>query len=198
MKKWMYVVTGVVVVAAVMAVILGVRFLALERPAVENDVPGPNGNVVDNGADSDVDNGVDDVPDVAAATSIRFSVEWTALDDEAVACTHMAKDIGTEDFKLRIDGQVDSFEAGTITVGTIINGELGQAWMFQNGEWVEIPVEYWGGYWEGAVTELDAYIAELQGWTHGDWTFAHPDYGYQIRIYDIDVGPDLDDALFEP
>lgn len=198
MKRWMYVVTGIVVVAVVMAVILGVRFLAPERPAVENHVPGPNGNVVDNGANSDVDNGVDDVPDVAAATSIRFSVEWTAPDDEAVVCTYMAKDIGTEDFRLRIDGQVDGFEAGIIIVGTIINGELRRGWMFQNDEWVEMSRELWERYWQEASPELNRYVTQLHGWTHGDWTFTHPDYGYQVRIYDIEVGPDLDNALFEP
>ena len=191
MKKWMYVVTGIVVVAVVMAVILGVRFLAPERPAVENGVPGPNGNVVDNGADSDVDNGVDDVPDVATATSIQFKGEWT--NDETVTFTYVAKDIGTEDFKSRMDGWAEGLE-----VGIIINGELGQAWSFQDGEWVEIPDERWDDYWEAALSELDLYISELQEWTHGDCTFTHPDYSYQVRIYDIEVEPDLADGLFEP
>ena len=191
MKRWMYVVTGIVVVAAVMAVILGVRFLAPERPAVENDVPGLNGDVVDNGADSDVDNGVDDVPDVAAANSIRLCVERT--NDEKAEYTYVAKDIGTGDFKSRIDGQAEGLE-----VRIIINGELGQAWIFQNGEWVMIPDEPWDDYWGAALAELDLYISELHGWTGGDCIFTHPEHGYQVKIYDVEVNPDLPDTLFEP
>ena len=191
MKRWMYVVTGIVVVAVVMAVILGVRFLAPERPAVENHVPGPNGNVVDNGANSDVDNGVDDVPDVAAATSIRLCVERT--NDEKAEYTYVAKDIGTGDFKSRIDGQAEGLE-----VRIIINGELGQAWIFQNGEWVMIPDEPWDDYWGAALAELDLYISELHGWTGGDCIFTHPEHGYQVKIYDVEVNPDLPDTLFEP
>ena len=192
MKRWMYVVTGIVVVAAVMAVILGVRFLAPERPAVENHVPGQNGNVVHNGVDGNADNAVDNgVPGVETATSIQLEVEWT--NDETVALTYRAKDIGTENFKSRMDGLAEGLE-----VGIIINGELGRAWSFQDGEWVEIPDERWDDYWEAALSELDLYISELQGWTHGDCTFTHPDYRYQVRIYDVEVNPDLPGTLFEP
>ncbi len=183
MKKWMYVVTGVVVVAAVMAVILGVRFLAPERPAVENGVPASNGDVVDNG--------VDGIPDVAAATSIRFSVERTNA--EKAEYTYSAKDIGTQDFRSRIDGQAEGLE-----VRIIINGELRQAWVFQDAKWVEVPDQSWNDYWEGALSELDLYICELEGCTNGDCIFAHPEHGYQVRIYDIEVDPDLSDALFKP
>jgi len=191
MKKRMYVVTGIVVVAAVMAVILGVIFFPPERPAVENDVPGPNGNVVDNGADSDVGNGVDDIPDVAAATSIRLRVERT--NDEKAEYTYVARDIGTEDFKSRMDGWAEGLE-----VGVIINGELGQGWLFQNDEWVMIPDEPWDDYWGAALAELDLYISELHGWTGGDCIFTHPEHGYQVKIYDVEVNPDLSDTPFEP
>ena len=183
MKKWMYVVTGIVVAAAVMAVILGVRFLAPERSAVENGVPAPNGDVVDNG--------VDEVPDVAAATSIRFSIERTNA--EKADYTYSAKDIGTQDFKSIIDGHAEGLE-----VRIIINGELRQGWMFQNPEWVEIPDESWDAYWEAALIELDLYISELHGWTGGDCIFTHREHGYQVKIYDVEVNPDLPDTLFEP
>lgn len=195
MKKWMYVAIGVVVVVGV---VLAVRFLAPESPPVANDVPGPNGNVVDNGVDGDADNDVDNgVPGVETATSMWFSVEWT--NDETGAITYMAKDIGTEDFKLRGDGWEEGLE-----MGVIINGELGQMWYLEEDDWIGIGIpvehwgEYWGEYWEGYVTMFNDYITGLHGWTHGDWTYTDPEEGYSVRVYDIEVNPDLDDALFEP
>jgi len=86
MKKWMYVAIGVVLVVGVA---LGAHFLASERGSVDNDVPGPNGDVVDG------------VPDVATATSMLFSVEVT--NNETAVYTYMAEDIGTDNLKLRVE-----------------------------------------------------------------------------------------------
>lgn len=184
MQKWMYVVIGIVAAVAVVGVVLGVRYLGPERPPVENGVPPQNGDVV---------NGVDDndVPDVAAATSLRFSMEFT--NGEIGDFTWLAKNIGTEEFKLRIEGLLYGFE-----IGYIVNGELQRAWELRDDEWIDMPSEAWDEVWDGFVTELDVVISELDEGTHGDWTYTDPDEGYLVRIYDIEIDPDLDDALFEP
>jgi hypothetical protein len=178
MKKWMYVVIGVVVVVGV---VLAVR-LAPERPPVENGIPDGVNGVPDNG-----------VPDIETATSLHFSVEWT--NDETGEWTYMGKNMGTEDMKLRFEGTLDDVEEGLI-----INGELRKMWSLQDGVWFDEGVEdeYWDMFWDMLAAPFEAYVAELYDWTHGDWTYTEPHTGYSVRIYNIQVNPDLSDALFEP
>jgi hypothetical protein len=188
MKKWMYIVIGVVVVVGV---ILAVR-LAPERSPVENGIPDGVSSVPDNDVP---DNGVADigVPDIATATSLHFSVEWT--NDETVEWTYMSKNMGTEDMKLRWEGTVDGTEEGFI-----INGELRKIWSLQDGVWVDegIEDEYWDMFWGTWTTPFEGYVDELYDWTQGDWSYTEPATGYSVRIYNIQVNPDLSDALFEP
>jgi hypothetical protein len=183
MKKWMYVVIGVVVVVGV---VLAVRF-APERSPVENGIPDGGNGVPDNGVP---DNGA---PDIATATSLQFSVEWA--NDETGELTYSGKDMGTEDMKLRCEGTLDGVEEGFI-----INGELRKIWSLQDGVWRDegIEDEYWDTFWDMFVTPFEAYAAELYDWTHGDWTYTEPYMGYSVRIYNIQVNPDLSDALFAP
>ena len=76
--------------------------------------------------------GQGDVADVATATSMLFSVEVT--NNETAVYTYMAEDIGTEHLKLRVEWWGEGFAHGVI-----INGELGQAWYLENGNWLELP-----------------------------------------------------------
>ncbi|MFO7773843.1 MAG: hypothetical protein R6V59_07940 [Dehalococcoidia bacterium] len=190
MKKWMYVVIGVVVVVAV---VLAVR-LAPERPLVENDVNDVVNDVPDNGIpDNDVpDNDVpdNDVPDIATATSLHFTVEWT--NDEKMVWTYMAKDIGTENLKLRIE-MTNGYD-----MAYVVNGELREVWVVSEGEWVAMPDAQWDEWWDEHRADLHAHISELHDWTHGDWTYTEPITGYSVRIYNIQVDPHISDALFEP
>jgi|GEM_PF-1372618 len=210
MKKWMYAVIAVVVVVGVVLAVT----LAPERPAVENDVNDvpndvvngvpengdPDNDVPDNGdPDNDIpDNDVPDVPDndfpdVAGATSIRYTVEWA--NDVTGTWTYTGKDMGTADMKFRWEGTVDG-----VTDGFIINGELRKIWSLENGEWVDqdIPPEYWHMFWESIAAPFEEYTTQLYDWTHGDWTYTDPHTGYSVRIHNIQVNPDLPDALFRP
>lgn len=176
MKRWMFV---AIVVVLVVGVALGVRFLASERGPVENDVPGPNGDVVDG------------VPDVTTATSMLFSVEVT--NNETATYTYMAKDIGTEHLKLRVEWWGEGFARGVI-----IDAELRQVWYLENDDWLEMPQEEQGQVVGLFVREFEKHRGELYEWRGGDWTYTDPDFGYSFRIYDIEVDPALDDALFAP
>jgi len=198
MKKWMYVAIGVVVVVGI---VLAVR-LAPERPPVENGIPDvvngvPDNGVPDNGVpDNGVpDNGVPDngVQDIATATSLRFNVGWTNY--ETVEWIYMSKNMGTEDMKLRYEGTVDGIEEGFI-----MNGELRKMWSLQDGVWSDagIEEEYWDMMWAMWASSFDVYVGHLYDWTHGDWTFTDPATEYSIRIYNIQVNPNLSDAQFEP
>jgi len=135
--------------------------------------------------------GQGDVADVATATSMLFSVEVT--NNETAVYTYMAEDIGTEHLKLRVEWWGEGFAHGVI-----INGELGQAWYLENGNWLELPQKDWDRVRYMFVNEFEMHRGELYEWREGDWTYTDPDFGYSFRIYDIEVDPGLDDALFEP
>ncbi len=175
---------GLCLALAIMA-LLGVLVAGCD----DNDVA----NGIDNGVDNGVENGVDnDVPDVEGATSLQFTVEWS--NGESGSWTYMAKDMGTEDLKLRFEGVFEGVEEGFI-----VNGELRTMWALEDGVWVdqEIPAEYWDMYWDMWAAPFEAYVGELYGWTGGEWGYTDPYTGLQVRIYDVAVNPDLPDALFE-
>ena len=174
MQKWMYVVIVIVAVVAVVGVVLGVRYLVPERPPVENG----NG-----------------IPDVATATSLRFGMEFMEGENGDVIgeVIWLAKNIGTDQFKLRIEGSVFGFR-----IGYIVNGELGRAWVSSDDGWGNMPPDNWSADWDDFVNRLDEVIRELQECTQGDCSYFDPEDEQWVRIYDISINPDLDDALFEP
>ena len=138
------------------------------------------------------ENGTDDTPNVGAATSMRFSVEWTNGHSEQ--WTYTAKDIGTEDFKLRWEGTSNGDEDGLI-----MNSELRRLWFLEDGQWVEedVPDGFWELFTETYRIAFEAYMTALEDWTDGDWSYTDPGTGGQVRIYDIEIDPDLSDTLFE-
>jgi hypothetical protein len=105
----MYVVIAIVAVVAVIGVILGVRYLAPEWPHGANGVPNGDGNGVPR-------NGQSSGRDIVDGTSLSFSMRLTNGDIGDFAW--LAKDIGTDEFTLRIEGLLYGFD-----IGYIINGE---------------------------------------------------------------------------
>ena len=194
MKKGMYVALGIVLS---LSLVLTFGCGESEPTPIENDVPDvevgndvPDPEVGNDVPDPEVGN---DVPDVAAATSMQYTVEWT--NGETGEWTWMAKDMGTENLKLRWEGSVDGSEEGMI-----INGELRKIWTLTDGAWIEedIPHGYWDMVWRGFAAPFEAHTTQLHDWTHGDWTYADPDTGFHVRIHSIQVNPDFPDSLFEP
>ena len=197
MQKWMYAVIAIVAVVAVMGVILGVRYLTPDRPPVENGVPVQNGQPIngdpDNGENGAPNGNGDDIPDVAAATSLQFRMELT--NDDIGDFVWMVKGIGTAEFALRIDGLLAGFQ-----IGYILNGELQRIWYREGGDWMEKDRADadWREFWDDFVAEVDVVVSQLEECGDHDCTYTNPDGEYLVRIYDISVNPDLDDALFEP
>jgi len=197
MQKWMYAVIAIVAVVAVMGVILGVRYLTPDRPPVDNGVPVQNGQPIngdpDNGENGAPNGNGDDVPDVATATSLRFSVDLN--NGETVQFTWTAKSIGADDLRLRLEWRWNGFEEGII-----IDRQLYRIWHLEEGVWIEEEMadEYWDVYWDLVMIPFEGYVTALHEWTDGDVTYTDPEEGYVVRIYDISINPELDDALFEP
>ena len=191
MKKGMYVALGIVLS---LSLVLTFGCGESEPTPIENDVPDvevgndvPDPEVGNDVPDPEVGN---DIPDVAAATSMQYTVEWT--NGERMVWTYWAKDIGTENLKLRIE-MTNGYE-----MIYVVNGELQKIWGFSDGQWILMPGELWDDYWDEHRTDLETHTTELHDWTHGDWTYADPDTGFQVRIHSIQVNPDLPDSLFEP
>ena len=130
-------------------------------------------------------------PNIETASSMLFNVEVT--NNETAVYTYMAEDIGTEHLKLRVEWWGEGFAHGII-----INAELRQVWYLENDDWLEMPQEEQGQVVGMFVREFEKHRSELYEWREGDWTYTDPDFGYSFRIYDIEVDPALDDALFEP
>ena len=131
------------------------------------------------------------VPGVETATSMVFSVEVT--NNETAVYTYTAEDIGTEHLKLRVEWWGEGFAHGVI-----INAELRQVWYLENDDWLDLPQEDQGHVVGMFLREFEMHRIELYEWREGDWTHMDPDFGYSFRIYDIEVDPGLEDALFEP
>jgi len=140
----------------------------------------------------EIPNDVPNDSDVAGATSLQYSVEWS--NDATGDFTFMAKDIGTEDAKLKWEGTTDGVEEGTI-----INGELKSIWVLEDGAWVELDVPdfMWDDVWDDLWRMFETHRTHLLEWTDGDWTYTDA-AGNSVRIYDVQVDPTLADALFEP
>jgi hypothetical protein len=162
MWKWMYVVIAIVVVVAVASVIPGVRYLAPEWPHGANGVPNGDGNGVPNGGQSDGG-------DIVDATSLSFSMQLTNGDVGDFA--RQAKDIGTDEFKLRIEGLLFGFDIGYIIYHQ--RRASARAWELRDDEWIETPPEAWDDVWDGFVAELGVIMGEL-GWTQGDRSYLTP------------------------
>lgn len=125
---------------------------------------------------------------IGEATSLSCKVDVT--NETTTTATYQAKDIGSDDMKMRIEGTT----AGT-EFKYIINGEEQKAWMYAAGQWIEHD---FGGTWEMWSSTFEEYETELSGWTGGDYEYTDPTTGYSIRIYDIQVNPTLPDSLFQP
>jgi len=125
--------------------------------------------------------------DIASATSLSFNVDSTA-GGVTSTMTFKAKDIGSSNMKIRIEGTAAGQE-----FKYIINGAQQKLWIYAAGQWMDLSSsfsEYWGT-WNQAFT---GYTGSLSGWTGGTWT--SPDG--TVTISDIVVNPDLSDSLFQP
>ncbi len=141
--------------------------------------------------DREVDENGDDV---VTADSLKFTVEGTTAEGDHGILTWSAKDIGTQNMKIRAEGT-----SGGEDFGVILNGETTTMYEYDNGEWVEnpIPPEYWDMMWDSWETMFDGYHSSLSSWTGGEYTYTDGE-GNTVKIYDVEIDPNLPDSLFAP
>lgn len=131
---------------------------------------------------------------VQQASSLKFSVSSTGT-SEPYAYTLQVKNIGTQDMMLRVEGTLPGVSQDVIY---IINGVQQKAWMYSNGQWIDISSTY-NTQWSTWTSLFNDYIAGLSNWSGtGDYSYTNPSTGETLRIYDIQVNPQLTDSIFAP
>jgi hypothetical protein len=120
-------------------------------------------------------------------TSLQFDVSSTAGGVSATY-TLMAKNIGTSNLMMRIDG---TFSGQAIIY--IINGAQQKAWMYVSNTWMDLSASF-SSYWGTWSQTFQGYQTDLSGWTGGTWT--SPDG--TVTISNIHINPSLADSLFAP
>ena len=128
-------------------------------------------------------------PDVAGASSLKYSVTYTEGGTETASYTYYGKNAGTDDFAMRIEYEDENGE-GIL----IFNGATDEAWTYADGEWLDLS-DYFEAQFDSWETMWTGYVTGLGEWAGtGDYTYTSGDA--TVRIYDIQVNPALDDALF--
>ncbi|GAG34841.1 unnamed protein product, partial [marine sediment metagenome] len=130
---------------------------------------------------------------IISATSLEFKVDFTVATGQPVDVHFWAKNIGSPDVKIRVDGSV-----GSTDMDVIVDVGTGATWMRDTGS-------SWGSpkpphnselLIQSHLDMLEQYQERLSDWVEGDHYFTAE--GATIRIYDIEVNPDLPDSLFLP
>lgn len=124
---------------------------------------------------------------IGSATSISFK-EDIISEGITITAIYSAKNIGSDQMKMRIEVTTGGLESTTI-----INGELQQVWIYASGVWMDMSGMF-SNYWDLEGGSVNGVVEQLSGWTGGDIT--HSMDGTTVRIYDIVPNPQLDDSLF--
>ena len=96
--------------------------------------------------------------------------------------------MGTDDMMVRIEGTMYGQQ-----IAYIINGKLERAWVGTGDTWTE--VSDFADEWSTWDETWQDYENELADWTSGDQTYSIG--GDTVRIYDVQVNPNLPDSLFQ-
>jgi len=128
---------------------------------------------------------------IADATSLSFKLDAT-LQGVSTTGTFMAKGLGSSNVKMRIE-----MTAAGQDMIIIIDGAERKAWAYGDGQWMDMTSTF-DQYWEQWDQAFEGYKSQLGGWTGGDFTTTEPSTGMVMRIYDVEVNPNLPDSLFQP
>ena len=128
---------------------------------------------------------------IAGATSLSLKWECTAKGVTSSGTT-MAKNIRSPNLKVRCEGTA----AGELFKIIVDAGER-KAWTWnpQMG-WMEVPD--FQPTLQQVETRMEACLEALRQWTGGELSYTDPTTGITLRLWDIEVNPDLPDPLFRP
>jgi hypothetical protein len=199
---------AIIIVIIVVAAVVGAYLLTRSGSPSNNPTPAPGttptpapgttaspGATVSPGATASPGSGTPSPSQTnpyTGATSIQFSVSYTTGGQTSYAYTYSAKNIGTPNMMMRIEG---TFSSESMIY--IINGAQQKLWINSGGEWIDMSTEFstqwdsWNQTWQGYETSL----AEWAG--TGEYTYTYPGSGDTLRIYNIAVNPELADSMFQ-
>ncbi len=141
---------------------------------------GSKGEINDDNDDEDEGSG----DDVESASSIRY--KWSQEEGDVTRTwEYMAKNIGTDDLKVRVDFVDDEHQSGSV----VINRERGKVWVVENDEWQEYSYETVGQY----VDHLEDHLNYISDYWDGD-----PFEFQGVRFHGVELNPNLSDSLFVP
>jgi hypothetical protein len=109
---------------------------------------------------------------------------------QTISAEYKAKDIGTQNMKVRVDMLLEGQQ-----VAYIINGAERKAWAYALGQWVDMSSSF-DQYWDMYSESVSDYRTRLSGWTGGDITYSMD--STTVRMYNIQLNPSLSDSLFSP
>lgn len=128
---------------------------------------------------------------IAGANSLQYTVAITSGGSLQSSYTYSAKNIGTENMMMRIEGST-----GSDSYIYILNGAEETMWVYTGGEWVDFS-EYFDTYWNSWNGTWTGYVTYLDDWNGtGDYLYSDTE-GNSVRVYDITVNPTLADSLFQ-
>jgi len=131
-------------------------------------------------------------PNIGGASSLQYTVTVTEGGTVQQVYTYSGKNIGTNQFKMRVAFTDEPSEES----GIVVNEALEKVWSYSDGTWEDMSVAYeaqlsiWKPAWQNYVNSLSAWSGI------GDYTYTQE--GVTVRIHDITVNPSLPDSMFEP
>jgi hypothetical protein len=193
-------IAAILIVIIVVAVVAGVYLMTRNgsTPSTNNPTPAPGTTATPAfGITASPGSGTPSVSEanlIAGATSIQFSVSYTTGTQTVFAYTYSAKNLGTPNMMMRIEGTFSNDSSNTIY---IINGAEQKSWVYSDSEWTDMSqifasqYQTWNETWQGYAENLAAWAGT------GEYTYTYPVSGDKLRIYNIAVNPVLADSLFQ-
>jgi hypothetical protein len=134
---------------------------------------------------------------VAGASSIKFSVSYTSAASNADwGYTWSAKNLGTPNMMMRMEGSFSGDSSDNSNMIYIVNGVQQKAWMCSNDQWIDLS-EGFADQWNSWSDTWEGYYEDFADWSGvGDYTYTNPVSGDSVRIYDVQINPQLADSLF--
>jgi hypothetical protein len=136
--------------------------------------------------------------EATTATSLDFTVEYVTEGTGSATYRYRARNIGTSDLDIRIDGNVQ----GVGEISYILSGSAQNGWIYTEGQWVSYTDSGYTDFnlfWDAWAAGFNGYHQSLvEGWTGlQNWTYAVPGVG-SVTYTNIDINPVLPDSVFQP
>jgi hypothetical protein len=121
--------------------------------------------------------------DIGSATSLSFTITESS---SGSALTLKAKDIGSNNMKIRIDMTAPT------AMSYIVNGATSTAWVYTDTTgWIDMSSTF-STLWDTWNSAFTGYQTDLGSWTSGSITVG------TVTISNVQVNPTLADSLFTP